>query len=422
MLASITWMVGMHAADITLMSYSHRLSQSLRIALATSALAHAPTDDLPDSPKVLLVSPNEFEWWLRAEMRRAERCHSTLCVATFDCSPNEEPTARAVEAIAARLQTTSPEVIASRRHGTKISILLPNTVKEDVLEAIQAADPSAVSPRHAEVYCYPDDVLASFVDGSDASELPFIMADYDERRSGLLLKRCLDVALVLVALTALSPLMVLTAIAVAATSRGPVLFRQSRIGRFGRRFVVYKFRSMYVDADERVHRQHVTSIIRAQRRSAADDEPPSYWKQLDDDPRITPLGRYLRRLKIDELPQLFNVLKGEMSIVGPRPALNYEAALYQPWQLRRMSPLKPGITGLWQVTGDSYTTFDDMVRMDLHYIDRWSNQLDLRILMATVGLLLLRLREPFMAKASANREVNRAPPGSASVLVDPPRN
>ena len=147
---------------------------------------------------------------------------------------------------------------------------------------------------------------------------------------------------------------------------------------------------MHCNADNGIHRKHVTTIIKAAREGAAQDDPAKAWAKLETDPRITKVGRIIRKTSIDELPQLFSVLKGDMSLVGPRPPLPYEAEVYEPWHLRRVLESKPGITGLWQVGGRGGVSFDDMVRMDLRYIRERSLALDLKILLRTVLVVLRR--------------------------------
>jgi lipopolysaccharide/colanic/teichoic acid biosynthesis glycosyltransferase len=171
-------------------------------------------------------------------------------------------------------------------------------------------------------------------------------------------------------------------------SPGPTIYRQSRIGMGGRRFTFYKFRSMRTDSNDRVHREYVEKLIAGQHEeiNQGSSDKPVY--KMRSDPRITPVGRIIRKTSIDELPQLWNVLKGEMSLVGPRPPVTYEAAKYQSWHMRRLQEMRPGLTGLWQVEGRSRTTFDDMVRLDLRYIRNWSLWLDIRILFKTVFVVL----------------------------------
>jgi len=198
------------------------------------------------------------------------------------------------------------------------------------------------------------------------------------------LKRMLDVIGAIAGLVLASPLMAATAVAICFTSRGPVIFRQERLGLHGRPFVFYKFRSMYCDNDDSIHRKFVASLIEGDHDTInqGDRSKPSY--KIKHDPRVTPIGRLIRRTSLDELPQLFNVLKGDMSLVGPRPALAYEVEKYRSWHLRRVLDVRPGITGLWQVEGRSRTTFDDMVRLDLRYVRSCSLSADFRILVRTI--------------------------------------
>jgi lipopolysaccharide/colanic/teichoic acid biosynthesis glycosyltransferase len=182
--------------------------------------------------------------------------------------------------------------------------------------------------------------------------------------------------------------MALTAVAIKISSPGPVIFKQTRLGRRGSRFPFYKFRSMYVENDDRCHREFVSGLIEGKHEllNQGDRDQPVF--KIKNDHRITPVGRIIRRLSIDELPQFFNVLKGEMSLVGPRPPIPYEVEKYKPWHLRRILEIKPGITGLWQVDGRSRTSFDEMVRLDLRYLMNWSFWLDIKILFKTIKAVL----------------------------------
>jgi len=194
-------------------------------------------------------------------------------------------------------------------------------------------------------------------------------------------KRGIDVAGSLAALALLAPVLATVAVLVKLTSPGPVLFRQARIGHLTKPFVARKFRTMYADADPAVHREFVSRFIAA----GPGDGPltPDGVFKLANDRRVTPLGRVLRKTSLDELPQLWNVLRGEMSLVGPRPPVPYEYAQYRPWHRCRVLEAKPGLTGLWQVTGRSRTTFDDMVRLDLRYARTRTLWRDLVILCRT---------------------------------------
>jgi exopolysaccharide biosynthesis polyprenyl glycosylphosphotransferase len=201
----------------------------------------------------------------------------------------------------------------------------------------------------------------------------------------LAVKRQFDLVAAGLMLLVLSPLLLAIALLVHFTSPGPILFRQERVGEGGRRFWMLKFRSMRSEASSDPHREFAVAYIQglAAKQRAADG---SLYK-LASDPRVTPIGRILRKLSLDELPQLWNVLRGEMSLVGPRPPLPYEVEQYQPEHLGRLAA-KPGITGLWQVSGRSRTTFDEMVALDLEYIHRCSFALDAWILVRTIPVVL----------------------------------
>jgi lipopolysaccharide/colanic/teichoic acid biosynthesis glycosyltransferase len=198
-----------------------------------------------------------------------------------------------------------------------------------------------------------------------------------------LIKRVFDIVGSLALLAVLAPLFLLIAALVKMKSPGPVFFRQERVGRKLKTFRMLKFRTMHVNADHRLHREFVSQFI----KSGGHDQQPgaSGIFKLVNDPRVTPVGSVLRRTSLDELPQLLNVLRGEMSLVGPRPPLPYEVEQYEPWHIRRVVEAKPGMTGLWQVGGRSRTTFDDMVRLDLRYARARSLRFDLKILLATPG-------------------------------------
>lgn len=209
-------------------------------------------------------------------------------------------------------------------------------------------------------------------------------------------KRVFDLAVTVGALIVLWPLLLLIAIFVKLDSPGPVLFRQQRVGarmrNQGRQtfwevhlFSVYKFRSMVANADESIHREHIRAFVEG---SLQQSESGNRYFKLTNDPRITTMGRLLRRMSLDELPQLFNVLRGEMSLVGPRPVPEYEVAEYrEAWQYDRLATL-PGITGLWQVSGRSQVSFEEMVLLDVEYIRRQSFLLDAWIILQTVPAVL----------------------------------
>jgi lipopolysaccharide/colanic/teichoic acid biosynthesis glycosyltransferase len=204
-----------------------------------------------------------------------------------------------------------------------------------------------------------------------------------KKRLSLLTKRFMDIVGSTLALILLTPVFMLLAIIIKMTSKGPILFRQQRVGQFGAPFEFLKFRSMSVSTDAGIHKEYVQNFIagKAQPAAAVKDQKVVY--KITSDPRVTWIGRFMRRTSLDELPQFWNVLNGEMSLVGPRPPIPYEIEAYDIWHRRRLLEAKPGITGLWQVHGRSRTTFDEMVRLDLRYSRTWSPLLDLKILLQT---------------------------------------
>jgi lipopolysaccharide/colanic/teichoic acid biosynthesis glycosyltransferase len=220
---------------------------------------------------------------------------------------------------------------------------------------------------------------------SDASTNTELYPDRTRKKLTSLLKRMVDVLGSFSLLLLLSPVFVCIGVAIKLTSPGPILFQQMRIGQFGQSFRFLKFRSMYPDADPNVHAQYVQAFILQSKpgRGAPESLKQDGLFKLRHDSRITPLGHVLRRTSLDELPQLLNVLMGSMSLVGPRPPIPYEIKDYDLWHRRRVLEAKPGLTGLWQVQGRSRTTFDEMVRLDLHYIDTGSLWTDLKLLLQT---------------------------------------
>ena len=218
---------------------------------------------------------------------------------------------------------------------------------------------------------------------SNAALYPDLTSHDEGKRTLLIMKRIIDVAGSASLLLLFAPLFALIALAIRATSRGPVFFRQQRVGRYGKTFTFLKFRSMYVNNDTQVHQKFVTRLIsNGAAKDMANSETNGVYK-LTNDRRITRVGRILRRTSLDELPQFLNVLRGEMSLVGPRPPIPYELAAYQTWHRRRLLGVKPGITGLWQVLSRSSVQFDEMVRLDLRYASTWTPWLDIKILIRT---------------------------------------
>ncbi len=212
------------------------------------------------------------------------------------------------------------------------------------------------------------------------------------RRSdyGAFAKRAIDIFLSLIVLVAGLPFYLLLALLIKLTSEGPVLYVQDRIGQELRPFRMLKFRTMTNGINDQVHRTFAKDFINGYANGNGNGNGNNGSKnvfKLVDDPRVTSIGRFLRKTSLDELPQFINVLKGEMSIVGPRPPLAYELDHYQEWHKRRLT-VKPGLSGLWQVSGRSTVPFDEMVMLDLYYIDNWSLLLDVKIIARTLPVML----------------------------------
>jgi len=209
-----------------------------------------------------------------------------------------------------------------------------------------------------------------------------------EKRVSRVMKRGMDVLGSALALIFLSPCFLAIAVAIRLSSPGPIFFRQQRLGRHGVPFTFLKFRSMHAHSDSQPHREFVKRYIEGSVNSAVSGSRAHLPYKITDDPRVTRVGRFLRRTSLDELPQFLNVLRGEMSLVGPRPPIPYEIEAYGVWHRGRLMEVKPGITGLWQVKGRSKVSFDDMVRLDLAYARMWSLRLDLKILLQTPRAVL----------------------------------
>jgi exopolysaccharide biosynthesis polyprenyl glycosylphosphotransferase len=217
---------------------------------------------------------------------------------------------------------------------------------------------------------------------------PDLVHRENSQRAVLAIKRLMDIVGSSAALILLSPIFLAIAVIVKLTSKGPVLFKQERLGQFGRPFTFLKFRSMYVNNDAKIHQEFMKKVIAGKHDGKVEGEKDKVYK-MTNDPRITGIGRFIRRTSLDELPQFFNVLRGDMSLVGPRPPIAYECQEYDIWHRRRVLEVKPGITGLWQVRGRSRVRFDDMVRLDLQYVRSWSLWLDVQILLKTPAAVLL---------------------------------
>lgn len=241
-----------------------------------------------------------------------------------------------------------------------------------------------MSQIHLSFYVFPEDW-----DKVDSSARAVLYPEsLRERRLSQSVKRCMDIAGSSAAILLASPLFLAIAATIKLTSKGPVLFRQQRVGQYGRKFVFLKFRSMYINNDHGIHREYVKNLIAGSASSGQTNGGAGKVYKITNDPRVTWMGKFLRKTSLDELPQFVNVLRGDMSLVGPRPPIPYEVEAYDIWHRRRLLGVKPGITGLWQVNGRSRITFDEMVRLDLQYAKSWSLWMDVKILLQTPGAVV----------------------------------
>lgn len=219
--------------------------------------------------------------------------------------------------------------------------------------------------------------------------LPMIRLFREPLSSGArMLKRTFDIVCSALAIVLLFPLWILLALLIKLDSKGPVFYTQERVGMDGRLFLLYKFRTMIANADPELHREYQRAFIAGRAKANLDDDQKPTYKLLAD-PRITRAGKFLRRTSLDEVPQLLNVLMGDMSVVGPRPPIPYEVEAYELWHRKRLD-MKPGLTGLWQVSGRNRLPFEEMVRLDLYYIENWSLLLDLKIILRTGFVMIGR--------------------------------
>ncbi|NML18980.1 sugar transferase [Azohydromonas caseinilytica] len=363
-----------------------------RDAGASNVALH-PAAARPRRPETL--PRNDFAKQLQREKRRAERSKSPLSIVVYrlnEAVDNAAAKGDASEFLEVLHQASRETDFIGHLGDELIAVLCPDTNEQGINTYIAKVEALAGGRWFAtDAATYPDQLFEGLSNGGQFRRtLQELVANDLEKtsRHGYRLKRWLDVIGASVLILLLSPLMLLVALLVAVTSRGPIIFKQMRLGTGGVPFPFYKFRSMVVNMDDSIHRQFVADLIKGEinENTQGSNTGPVY--KIRSDPRVTWIGRIIRKTSIDELPQLFNVLKGDMSLVGPRPPIPYEAEIYQAWHLRRILSAKPGITGLWQVQARSTVTFNEMVRLDLRYIRECSLGLDLKILFKTVAVVL----------------------------------
>lgn len=367
-------------------------SSKLRRVSAWSRLPFA-------EPHHEILDEDTFQKILCWERKRAERsCRRfLLMLVNMEALCMQKPegrTAREIESILSQ-STRETDATGWYSHRAILGVIFTELghgsveafaelIRSRMSRSLEARIASAELSRiHFSFHCFPSRWSASGLGNSDAAQLYPDLFRQDRTRILLRsMKRAMDVFGSSVGLILCFPLLAVISSLIKLTSRGPVLFKQERIGYRGAPFTFLKFRSMKCGSDPAIHREYVKRFIAGELAVPIDRGKEAVYK-IQRDPRVTRIGRFLRKTSLDELPQLFNVLRGDMSLVGPRPPIRYELESYQPWHRRRVIEVKPGITGLWQVSGRSRTTFDEMVRLDLRYARAWSPWLDVKILLRT---------------------------------------
>ncbi|MDR3579660.1 MAG: sugar transferase [Oryzomonas sp.] len=352
-----------------------------------------------------ILDEEKFKRVLSRERKRAERSGEPLLLMLFDLADIVDRDVRAhafavvTEPIPGVIRQT--DVCGWLNASELLGILFTDIARNDVKQAIQTVEskvrgcikakflPSVYQKIRLSVLVFPD-AYGGQEEGDWFNPLfyPEIYPHDTATRVAEGCKRFMDLVGSFMALLLLSPLFLVIAVLVKLTSPGQVFFRQVRVGQYGRLFTILKFRSMQVNNNDSIHREYIRKFIVNDMKGGPSSGGEGVVYKMRDDPRITPIGNFLRKSSLDELPQFFNVLKGEMSMVGPRPPIPYEVENYAPWHRYRIFVRKPGITGLWQVKGRSMTTFDDMVRLDLQYSRTWSLWLDIKLLLATPGVVI----------------------------------
>jgi lipopolysaccharide/colanic/teichoic acid biosynthesis glycosyltransferase len=345
-----------------------------------------------------LLQENVFHSMLTLERRRAERSRKPFVLMLIDANL-ENGTAevilrQAVDIVVASKRET--DLVGWYKQGAILGVIFTEVTLEGELPTTETlrTKMEAAFVKHLgrdrsakiaiSVHIFPeswDKNSSGWV--ADSKLYPDLKRKGTRKRLPLVIKRAIDIAGSGALLLVLSPFLAVIVALIKLTSKGPVIYKQERLGQFGERFQCMKFRTMYANNDPKIHQEYVQQFIAGKDGldNSGGSEKPVY--KLVKDPRVTFIGGLLRKTSMDELPQFWNVLRGDMSLVGPRPPVPYEFEVYDIWHRRRVLEVRPGVTGLWQVSGRNRTRFDEMVRLDLRYSQTWSIWLDLKILFAT---------------------------------------
>jgi lipopolysaccharide/colanic/teichoic acid biosynthesis glycosyltransferase len=349
-----------------------------------------------------LLSEQSFQRMISLERKRSERSRKPFLLMVLDTgvSSQSKRVGKTFSNIVAVLANSTRETdvkgwyrencilgVMFTEFGESDSRSILSTMLARISDALRTSMPLEQFGRmNISLHLFPEDWSEETAEGpSNPAFYPDLARRDDSRRGLRIIKRAIDILGASLALLFASPLFAVIAALIKLTSNGPVFYRQNRIGQYGVPFTFLKFRSMYINNNPDVHKEFVRKLIAGEVGGAPENGNGSGKEvyKLTSDSRITTVGRILRRTSMDELPQLLNVIAGEMSLVGPRPAINYEVEAYELWHRSRLLEAKPGITGLWQVNGRSRVKFDEMVRLDLRYARSWSPWLDVKILLRT---------------------------------------
>ncbi len=356
-----------------------------------------PSED-PYKDQEDILAENVFHSMLTLERRRAERSRKPFVLMLLDANLEngtaEEILKQAVEIVVASKRET--DLVGWYKRGAILGIIFTEVNLEGdvaITETLRAKIETAfikhmgrerASKLAISVHIFPeswDKDSSGWV--ADSKLYPDLKRKSSRKRLPLVIKRSLDIVGSGALLLMLSPFLAAIVTLIKLTSKGPVIYKQERLGQFGRRFKCLKFRTMYTNNDPKIHQEYVQQFIAGKDGLDKTDSNGQTTYKLVKDPRVTAVGGFLRKTSLDELPQFWNVLRGDMSLVGPRPPVPYEFEVYDIWHRRRVLEVRPGVTGLWQVSGRNRTRFDEMVRLDLRYCRTWSVWLDLKILLAT---------------------------------------
>jgi len=352
----------------------------------------------------IAMDGESFQRMLALERKRSERSRKPFLLMLVDLGERLPSTSngKATDSIisALSLATRATDLIGWYKDDSVIGILFIEIVIEDrssvmgtMMTRISTMLGKALSPERLNqvsisLHLFPEEWDFDIRHRpSNPTLYPDLSRLQNRQKHSFAIKRMIDIVGSGIALVLFVPVFLLIGLVIKLSSKGPVFFRQERIGHHGEPFTFLKFRTMHVNNDPGLHREYVRKLIAGQAEPANGNGHTVY--KIKSDPRVTRFGMFLRRTSLDELPQLINVLLGEMSLVGPRPPIKYEVDHYDIWHRSRLLEAKPGITGLWQVNGRSRVKFDDMVRLDIRYARTWSLWLDIKILVQTPHAVLI---------------------------------